>query len=182
MPDEMVIRHCAPTLASIKTGSLFSCPFEGEGRMGESIRSLNRRLRGKGLRVLPMRCRGGRCLVYVYRPAQLARDLSDARAQGILRACGYPGEGTDRCVRRLIERLHTCEAFPHEIGLFLGYPPEDVEGFMTRRQEAKCVGCWKVYGDVAAAKRLFERYARCTDAYLRRHAQGTDIERLAVAV
>ena len=28
MPDEMVIRHCAPTLASLKTGSLFSCPCE----------------------------------------------------------------------------------------------------------------------------------------------------------
>ena len=55
MPDEMVIRHCAPTLASLKTGSLFSCPCETERELMAGIRSLNRRLCRKGLRVLPLR-------------------------------------------------------------------------------------------------------------------------------
>ena len=86
------------------------------------------------------------------------------------------------CLRRLFERLRTSEAFPHEIGLFLGYPPEDVEGFIAQRTCAKCVGCWKVYGDVERAQRLFARYAHCTDIYLRKFAQGRDIERLTVAV
>lgn len=182
MPDEMIIRHCAPTLASLKTGSLFSCAYETTQELYDSIRSLNRRLNGKGLRVVPLRCKGGRCLVYVYRPARLERDLRDERANSILRGCGYPCEEADRCVRRLIERLHASEEFPHEIGLFLGYPPEDVEGFMTHREAAKCTGCWKVYGDVEAAQRTFARYQRCTDVYLRQHANGRDIERLTVAV
>lgn len=181
MPDEMVIRHCAPTLASLKTGSLFSCPCAAEQELRESIRSLNRRLGRKGLRVLPLRRKDGRCLVYVYRPSQLSRDLSDARCQSILGSFGYPCGETNRCLRRLIDRLAAQEEFPHEIGLFLGYPPEDVEGFMTQRAAAKCVGCWKVYGDVERAQRLFDRYAHCTDIYLRQFAQGRDIERLTVA-
>ena len=180
MPDEMVIRHCAPTLASIKTGSLFSCPREEEREVLSSVCALNRRLAGKGLRVLPLRRRDGKRLVYVYRPKRLERDLSDERAKRILGDMGYPEGSVSGCLRRLCERLRTSEEFPHEIGLFLGYPPEDVEGFMARKGGAKCVGCWKVYGDAERAQRLFARYARCTSACLAWYAQGMGIEQLAV--
>ena len=38
--------------------------------------------------------------------------------------------------------------FPHEVGLFLSYPPEDVKGFIDHRaNDFKCAGLWKVYGD-----------------------------------
>lgn len=181
MPDEMVIRHCAPTLASLKTGSIFVCSGESEQAILASIRSLDQRLCGKGLRVIPLQFRQGRCMVYVYRPEQLAKDLSSAPAEEILRACGYaPGHAAEQ-VRHLQERLAQCVEFPHEIGLFLGYPPEDVAGFIAHR-EAKYVGCWKVYGDVESARRTFARYRGCTAAYLRLHANGHGIERLAVAV
>ena len=178
----MVIRHCAPTLASLKTGSLFSCPFESEMQVFSGVRELNRRLGSKGLRALPMRRRDGRCLVYVYRPRKLAHDLSDARARRILADMDYPSGNPDGCLKRLWERLRTSEEFPHEIGLFLGYPPEDVDGFIRRRADAKCVGCWKVYGDVERARRLFSQYEHCTDIYLRQYAQGKCIERLTVVV
>lgn len=81
-----------------------------------------------------------------------------------------------------MRRLREEETFPHEIGLFLSYPPEDVRGFI--RSPAcgyKCVGCWKVYGDVCAARRTFGAYRRCTARYEARHARGTPLEKLAVA-
>ena len=28
MPEELMIRHCAPTLAGLKTASLFACPYD----------------------------------------------------------------------------------------------------------------------------------------------------------
>lgn len=182
MPDEMVIRHCAPTLASIKTGNLFSCPCETEEEVLHGIRELNRRLGGKGLRVLPLRRRDGKCLVYVYRPQRLAHDLKDESARSILSDMDYPGESLSGCLRRLCERVKTSKEFPHEIGLFLGYPPEDVAGFIGKREEAKCVGCWKVYSDVERARRLFTQYEHCTNIYLRQYAQRKGIERLTVAV
>ena len=38
--------------------------------------------------------------------------------------------------------------FPHEVGLFLSYPPEDVKGFIAHRaNDFKCAGLWKVYGN-----------------------------------
>ena len=182
MPDELVIRHCAPTLASIKTGNIFSCAFSSIEELYESIRSLNRRLSGKGLRVLPLRCKDGRALIYVYRPERLARDLCDACACKLLRECGYEGCALNRCIARLVSRLRASGDFPHEIGLFLGYPPEDVEGFMHRRDEAKCTGCWKVYGDVESAQRTFARYRKCTASYMDQLSRGCAIERLTVAV
>ena len=48
MSDEMVIRCCAPTLAALKTGSLFNCPFSSREEMTAGLRALNRSLTGKG--------------------------------------------------------------------------------------------------------------------------------------
>ena len=182
MPDELVIRHCAPTLASNKTGNLFSWAYESEEELCASLRSLNERLTGKGLRVVPLRRREGRALIYVYRPGRLAQDLSGAEAERLLRECGYDGGSANRRVVQLIGRLRVAAEFPHEIGLFLGYPPEDVDGFMHRRDEAKLTGCWKVYGDVEAAQRTFEEYRRCTEYCLKQMSRGTALEGLAAAV
>ena len=83
---------------------------------------------------------------------------------------------------QLIERLRTSPDFPHEIGLFLGYPPEDVRGFIENKaQDCKCVGCWKVYGDETAAQRRFAQYQKCKDVYCAKWEQGRSIERLTVA-
>ena len=70
--------------------------------------------------------------------------------------------------------------FPHEVGLFLSYPPEDVKGFLEHRP-CKCVGCWKVYENEEAAKKTFAKYKACTRVYCRQLASGIDIERLTVA-
>ena len=51
-------------------------------------------------------------------------------------------------------RLRRESDFPHEVGLFLGYPPRDVEGFIREKaRRAKCTGAWKVYGDEEAARK-----------------------------
>lgn len=181
MSDEYLIRHCAPTLACIKTGSLFSCPYESREAMNSFVRRLNGRVMNKGLRVLPLRYKNGNGLIYVYRPEKLEQDLKDTCACSLLESCGYACKNANYCIRKLISRLSE-EEFPHEIGLFLSYPPEDVYGFIHHRSEAKCSGCWKVYGDVEAAKRTFDRYRKCSDLYLRLWNEGYCIEQLTVAV
>ena len=101
----------------------------------------------------------------------------------MLSSLGYDPARPENCLRRLSGRIREAKQFPHEIGLFLSYPPEDVRGFMEHREEGcKCVGCWKVYGDEQAAKRRFAQYDRCTKSYLRQHAQGRSLERLAVKI
>ena len=123
MSDEMVIRCCAPTLAAIKTGSLFNCAFASRGEMTASLRAINNCLLCKGVRAIPLRYRDGRALVYLFRPDMLERDLRDPVAAGILKETGYPDENISCRISWLIRRLEESDTFPHEIGLFLGYPP-----------------------------------------------------------
>ncbi|MBR3640944.1 MAG: DUF3793 family protein [Oscillibacter sp.] len=183
MSERELVRQAAPTLAGIKTGNLFPCRYASFEELKTDIGSVNRRLREKGLRLLPLRYAAGRALLYLYRPARLQKDLAAPEAREILRDAGYGDGRQERCLGELMRRLRAEGAFPHEIGLFLGYPPEDVRGFMEHRgRESKCEGCWKVYGDAERARETFRRYRRCTAQYLVRHEAGTPLARLAVAI
>lgn len=178
MSEELIVRHCAPTLANLKTGSLFVCPITDRPSFFSSLRSLNELLVPKGLRALPLRIREYSALVYLYRPSRLKKDLEDPAAIKILQDHGYSCYG--KCLPRLIERVRASEEFPHEIGLFLGYPPENVQGFLDHRP-CKCSGCWKVYGDENKAKKTFDLYKKCERVYCQQLARGIDIKRLTVA-
>ena len=68
MPEELLVIHCSPTLAGLKTASLFACTFADDREMRSCVRCWNRRLTGKGLRILPLCFENGRALIYVYQP------------------------------------------------------------------------------------------------------------------
>ena len=183
MSEEYVVRQCAPTLAGIKTGSLFPCPYQSRQALMSEIRALNRRLSPKGLILLPVRYLDGKALLYLYRPSNLRQDLKDRLAAQVLEQAGYSCSKSEQCVVRLIRRLKENENFPHEIGLFLSYPPEDVKGFIDNRAcNFKCSGLWKVYGDEARAQAMFARFRKCTEIYCKLWQEGSSIEQLAVAV
>ena len=182
MSEELLVHYCAPTLAGLKTGNLFTCPYDSKDQVVESIRALNRILVPKGLRVLPMGYPKDRVLIYVYRPSGLTADLNKEEVRAILTEAGYPCSSESICVAELARRLGDSETFPHEIGLFLSYPPEDVRGFIRHGGEGcKCIGCWKVYGDAEQAKRTFRCYQRCTDHLCARFHSGVDLEQLTVS-
>ena len=183
MSEEILIRQGAPTLAGIKTGSMFPCPCEDREDLLADIRRLNRLLVPKGLCLLPIRFLAGQALLYLYRPAELRRDLRDAQASELLHQAGYGNESCAHCVARLARRFRESGEFPHEVGLFLSYPPEDVQGFIDHRaMDFKCAGLWKVYGDQQRAQALFDRFRRCTQRYCALWQTGLRLEQLAVAV
>lgn len=182
MSEGLLVRQCAPTLAGIKTGNIFSTDYEDKPALYRQIRQLNQRLGTKGLCLLPLRCRNGRALLYLYRPAKLRHDLKNAQAHDMLTRAGYRAENPGQCVARLTRRLRERAEFPHEIGLFLSYPPEDVRGFMENNaRDFKFSGLWKVYGDEAYARAAFASYKHCTSLYTRRWQEGSTLDELAVA-
>ena len=182
MSEEYLVWQTAPTLAGLKTGSLFPCKYESYDTLKREICETNKALGKKGLRLIPLRRNEKQALLYLYRPERLRSDLSTPEAVSILRREGYADLRQERCLLELMRRLQRFEAFPHEIGLFLSYPPEDVLGFIEHKgHESKCEGCWKVYGDAERAKKTFRTYKKCTDCYCRQKAKGVPIARLAVA-
>ncbi|MBQ7546930.1 MAG: DUF3793 family protein [Clostridia bacterium] len=182
MSEALLIRHCSPTLAGLKTGSLFPASFGSEKEMQRDMQDFNRRFRDKGVRIVPLRYSGGKALLYLYRPGRLERDLQHETARALLERYGYAPSFPGRCVSCLRQKMQAGDAFPHEVGLFLGYPPEDVRGFIEQgAANYKCVGCWKVYGDEQQARKTFAKYKKCTDAYCRQYAAGQSVEWLIVA-
>ena len=180
MSEELVVRQCAPTLAGIKTGSLFRAAYTDKKALLAQIRDINQRLREKGLCLIPLRFREGNALLYLYRPERLQLDLKNDLARRTLLDAGYENQSPERCVVNLIRRLQGDE-FPHEIGLFLSYPPEDVQGFIDNHaRNFKLSGLWKVYGDEAYARAAFAKYKKCTDIYCRSWRSGASLEELAV--
>ena len=186
--ETVMIEQCAPVLASLKPAGLFRYETRDCAELARRVKNWNEQLPPKGLRVRVLTgcARTHQYLVYVYRESMLRAVLTDETVQGFLRQEGYhlPAERDDcePLLRQLSRRL-CCEAeFPHEIGVFLGYPLTDVVGFIENQgRNFTCCGCWKAYGDRDAAERLFAQLNKCTRVYLRLFHSGTPIFRLAVA-
>ena len=65
--------------------------------------------------------------------------------------------------------------------MLLGLPSEDVCGFINNEaRDCKCVGYWKVYGDEEKARKLFDRYRKCTKVYCECFEKGYSLEKLTV--
>lgn len=181
MSDAFLVEHCAPTFAGLKTGNLFRISYADIEAFREELRELNGILKRKGLRAVPVRMTAEFALVYLYRPDFLKRDLGCEEAARLLTSLGYEPQSVNRSVAFLARMMREKEVFPHEVGLFLGYPPEDVLGFMkSSREGVKCVGCWKVYGDETKARAAFWRFQRCREVFEENVQRGRKLEALIV--
>ena len=181
MSDAFLVEHCAPTFAGLKTGNLFRIDYADARLFRDELRQLNGILKHKGLRAVPVRMTEHFALIYLYRPDFLKRDLGREEAASILRELGYEPQSVNRSVAFLARMMREKTEFPHEVGLFLGYPPEDVRGFMkSSRDGVKCVGCWKVYGDEIRAREEFWRYRRCKEVFEENMQRGRKLETLIV--
>ena len=120
MSEDLLILCCAPTLAGLKTGSLFSAACPARRALAAELRAHNALLCRRGLRLVCLRHARGKALLYLFRPARLLRDLRDPQAAALLREAGYREAELEPCLWRLSLRLRRGGAFPHEIGLFLG--------------------------------------------------------------
>ena len=128
MLERSIIDHASPTLARLKLGNLFNHPM-GEGFPVE-FAALSRQLRGRGVTMTILRVAHGKALIYLYRREELEKALLCEGVRRLLRACGYSRFDVQGALDTLKARLNDMDAFPHEIGVFLGYPLEDVLGFI----------------------------------------------------
>lgn len=133
--ERQLAMHCAPALVGIKPANIVTFPVkDGEEGMrpGELAAAYNRRFQGRDLRFRILRECPRRRLLMVYRPSKLERHLRRPEVRQILASEGYREAELEELLGQLEERVRrsgSCD-FPHEIGLFLGYPVEDVVGFM----------------------------------------------------
>jgi len=180
--EKEIIRHCSPTLAGIKTGNLFSYHFADYYHLIDEITEWNHSLNSRGVYFEILKINASRGLIYVYRKKRLLHDLSCSKVRCFLDEIGYPTDEIKSCLKFLSLRIQNSTEFPHEIGLFLSYPFEDVQGFISYEgRNCKHCGYWKVYNNENEKIRLFNKYKKCTQKYYQCLLKGSSILRLTVA-
>lgn len=182
MLEERIVRYCAPTLAGIKTGGLFNtCGLDDVVAM-EEAKTLAPVLAECGLGLRMFFKPGRHTLVYIYRISALRADLNDPDNAAFLAGFGYDVRSVEASLDRLAERVHECDSFPHEVGLFLSYPLSDVKSFIELGSKCcKMFGHWCVYSEEEKARWCFNRFDRCTSCYRSLYRRGHRIGDLAVA-
>lgn len=175
--EETIIHCSAPALCGIKPASLFS--------MSSDCYRINcRELMGwrtafsKAKRFfVPVKKDNTRILFFVYDKKLLEEVCSKRNNIKYLKSKGYPvNKGFNSILSELIYRLAHQENFPHETGLFLGYPLEDVLGFEANRAQGFIYsGFWKVYGNKQAAISMMNKYKACTELCMLWLKQGLSV-------
>lgn len=172
--EESLVWHASPTLASIKTANLYSFRFRNIIECLETIHRFNELMNDKGIYIELLKSTEDLYLIYVYRKSHLQIVLSDRKIRDFLKKYSYSSsESMDGLLETLRMRLNTERDFPHEIGVFLGYPLEDVKAFIeTKGSNSVLCGDWKVYHDEDTARCLFCKYKHCRETYIKVYREG----------
>ena len=108
-------------------------------------------------------------------------ELTVHSAAELLKRCGSAPPSCPEALETLRRRVLSEEGFPHEIGVFLGYPLPDVLGYIQNRgKNSKLTGFWQVYGDADEAARSFRRYRKCSELYRRLYDSARGLMQLTV--
>ena len=153
--------QCAPLITGLKVSNLLTISPEGFSQVEKIIE-------GSVLSMYPLLETEEKVAILLYRKDRLEKYLKMPQVQDLLQKAGYTSCQLEDILPVFCERYETFaekgEPFPHELGLLLGYPPEDVEGFIRHQgRNSLCTGYWKVYADKEVKLRIFEKYEYARD-------------------
>lgn len=160
--------ECAEVLAGIKPANLISIGNRPQpcGRnlyqLWQSHHSeLAARLAGLTIKVLQTKEKS--LLLLCYNNNHLERHLAHAGIRTLLHKAGYEADASNAALlAELCRRIRKDNSFPHEIGLFIGYPAKDVAAFMGLiKLPFACQCLWKVYGNPDQSLDLAEQFRCC---------------------
>ncbi len=145
--------HAAPTISGIKPSSLVvlkgSCArhFVKHERDIKRIMPLDIEILHKDEK---------RVSLLVFNSDTLLTHISQAENMNYLTSLGYPAYNLATVLGRLKSQFSS--GCPSEIGVFLGYPVDDVIAFQSKCEKPLFIGYWSVYNDVQGAKQIFEQF------------------------
>ena len=165
--------QCAPVISGIKISNLLTIP-------AKSLRELSVVLKKTELSFRILYPGRERLVILIYREAKLREYLAREEVMAFIYKCGYETSEISKIfpvfVKRYMRYMELKQDFPHELGLFLGYPIEDVEGFIKENGKNYLYsGYWKVYKDAELKIRLFKNYEKVQTEIVRLLYEGLDI-------
>ena len=146
--------QCAPLITGLKISNLLTISSDGFCLVEKII---------SGSFIYPLLETEEKTVILLYQKERLEKYLRMMQVQKLLTEEGYPSCLLEDILPVFCEKYEayaeTKNDFPHELGLLLGYPPEDVEGFIRHRgKNCLCTGYWKVYENREQKQQLFQRF------------------------
>ena len=125
-----------------------------------------------------------RHLVMVYRAKELEEHLRSKEVSDYLREFGYRRDDFISNLIRLHQRMNgfynKMKEFPHEVGVFLGYPICDIKGFLENKGERYLhSGYWKIYGNLEETRKKFLSYDEAREIASDEFLSGRELESIA---
>lgn len=165
--------QCAPVIMGIKVSNLLCIKKEDEALV-ESI------LNGTRIAFYCLGRQNKRTIYLLFRSPEFEKYLNKVSVQKQLFQYGYRELSflgvLGKFKKRYTGYMRNQNKFPHELGILLGYPIEDVDGFIKNKGENYLyAGYWKVYKDVEEKKLLFDAYESAKEGVLLLVAHGYSI-------
>ncbi|MFW5646635.1 MAG: DUF3793 family protein [Acetivibrio ethanolgignens] len=153
--------QCAPVLTGIKTANLLIIDKN-------SAMNFPGVLVGEGLFYRLLYEVRDKLVYLIYDRNKLLAYMEKPEVFRVLQMLGYQRVKLEEILEEISRRYESYmkneRSFPHELGLLLGYPVEDVIGFIVHQgQNFLYKGYWKVYENPEQAKQLFEAFDRATE-------------------
>lgn len=158
--------HCAPLFAGIKASN---CLILSRSE----CRLLQNFLKQDNLFIWYLCSYEDKNLILLYRKDKLEQLLKQQKIRSYLVKEGYTNLSLTKVLIRLSMRMKAYREkhgkgqnaeFPHEIGIILGYPVNDVTEFIKNSGKNEIInGYWKVYQDAETAKMIFESYDKAKE-------------------
>ena len=174
-----VVTQCAPVLKGVKISNLITMKPGG-------WRKIRAYLKKSRIICIPLYADAEKEVLFLYRYEQLERHLKNREVREFLRGCGYESFEVASVLVRLRRRYRLyagiSKEFPHELGVLLGYPVGDVQGFIDNRGENSLTSrYWKVYQNPKEAERIFDLYDRVKEQALKEIMCGRTLSHVAVS-
>ena len=174
-----VVTQCAPVLKGVKISNLITMKPGG-------WRKIRAYLKKSRIICIPLYADAEKEVLFLYRYEQLERHLKNREVREFLRSCGYESFEVASVLVRLRRRYQLyagiSKEFPHEVGVLLGYPVGDVQGFIDNRGENSLTSrYWKVYQNPKEAEKIFDLYDRVKEQALKEIMCGRTLSHVAVS-
>lgn len=171
--ENQLALQCAPLITGLKVSNLLILHKD-------SVSSVKRILKNTGISYVILADAQDKTMLLLYKADELSAYLERRRVKQLLTDMGYENHDLYEVLLLFQSRFKRyqsgCAEFPHEMGILLGYPVEDVHGFIKNKgKNSLYSGYWKVYENLPAKMRLFHKYDQSKETVIQLVSCGISI-------
>ena len=165
--------QCSLVLSGIKPSNLLIYSNHCEGCISEELKNT-------GAEYMKLYTGSNDSVSIIFNRKKLEKSLLDEENREFIKQYGYEDFSVNSVIEKLAGRYTEFKEgraeFPHEMGIVLGYPLEDVSGFIENNGKNYLYsGYWKVYKNAEEKIQLFKIYKDIKKYFVEQIENGKQI-------